>query len=114
MLQENNLLLTSQEINEYIHRSERIGEGSFGIVYQASISSKENQFEHRNIAIKQLKNQNLTKEEENQFYTEMIILSELRHPNIVAFYKACIEVPCLSFINHYRICFTRNIEKIFE
>ena len=51
--------------------------------------------------LKKLKNQNLTKEEEQQFYTEMIVLSELKHPNIVAFYKACIEVPCLSIITEY-------------
>ena len=101
MLQSNNLLLTSKEIDEYISRSERIGEGSFGVVFQASISARENAFQHRNIAIKKLKNQNLTKDEERQFYTEMIVLSELKHPNIVAFYKACIEVPCLSIITEY-------------
>ncbi|BFU19725.1 tyrosin kinase, putative [Entamoeba histolytica HM-1:IMSS-B] len=100
-LQSRNALISDKEVTDYIRRGEVVGEGTFGKVYQSSISTHEKNCKYQRVAIKVLKQQNLSKEEMNQFMMEMSILSQLEHPNIVAFYKACIDVPFMSILTEY-------------
>ncbi|KAL7721745.1 Protein kinase [Entamoeba marina] len=99
-----NALISEQEVMDYVRRGEPVGEGSFGIVYQSSLSSQhaqQRQYSFQRVAIKVLKEQNLRNDEKEQFMVEMSILSQLSHPNIVTFFKACVNVPFLSILTEY-------------
>ncbi|ELP91894.1 serine/threonine protein kinase-transforming protein Rmil, putative [Entamoeba invadens IP1] len=100
-LQSQNALISPEEVADYQRRGELIGEGSFGIVFQSSLPSKYKNSRFQRVAIKVLKNQQMTPNENEQFMTEMSVLSSLSHDNIVAFFKACVIVPFRAILTEY-------------
>ena len=73
----------------------RIGAGAFGEVYEAS-------WRRSRIAVKRLLCQRLTDSAREQFYQEMELMSNLRHPNIVRFLGACLEPLQMSIL--FELC----------
>ncbi|XP_058213627.1 U-box domain-containing protein 34-like [Rhododendron vialii] len=65
-----------------------IGEGSYGKVYRCDLDKTL-------VAVKVLRSDALEKEKE--FLTEIEVLSQLHHPNIVLLLGACPEIGCLVF-----------------
>ncbi|KAF7143863.1 hypothetical protein RHSIM_Rhsim05G0016000 [Rhododendron simsii] len=65
-----------------------IDEGSYGKVYRCDLNKTP-------VAVKVLRSDALEKEKE--FLTEIEVLSQLRHPNIVLLLGACPEIGCLVF-----------------
>ena len=72
-----------QMATNYFSQSNFIGEGGFGIVYQGRIS------DHRLVAVKKLKH--VSKEGSHQTHTEVDVLSNFRHPNLVKLLGSCLE-----------------------
>ncbi|KAL1559153.1 U-box domain-containing protein 34-like [Salvia divinorum] len=68
--------------------SHKIGQGSYGPVYRATI-------DHTPVAIKILKSQ--IPDALNQFHQEVDVLTRLRHPNMVILMGACPQYGCLVY-----------------
>ncbi|KAI3910143.1 hypothetical protein MKW98_014528 [Papaver atlanticum] len=75
---------------EFFSEAKKIGEGGFGKVYRCSLG-------HTPVAIKVLKpdESEMTKKEE--FLTEVEVLSQLRHPNLVLLLGACPDIGSLVY-----------------
>eukprot|EP00164_Ancoracysta_twista_P003560 GFYU01004753.1.p1 GENE.GFYU01004753.1~~GFYU01004753.1.p1 ORF type:complete len:479 (-),score=88.74 GFYU01004753.1:51-1487(-) len=72
-----------------------IGEGSFGTVRLAK-------WRHSDVAVKSIKNMERAKKSViDDFKTELEILSQLRHPNIVLLLGACVKPPSFLMITEY-------------
>lgn len=63
---------------------ERLGRGGFGDVFKGI-------WQRTPVAIKKLKIQKLTSKDVEGFHQEAKLMSDLRHPNIVSFFKVCTE-----------------------
>jgi len=63
---------------------QELGRGGFGIVYRG-------QWQHTTVAIKKLLINTLTEDTLTEFTQEAQLMSQLRHPNVVNFYKICTE-----------------------
>ncbi|XP_023512477.1 serine/threonine-protein kinase EDR1-like isoform X2 [Cucurbita pepo subsp. pepo] len=72
----------------------RIGIGFFGEVFRGIWNGTD-------VAIKVFLEQDLTPENIEDFCNEILILSRLRHPNVILFLGACTEPPRLSMITEY-------------
>jgi hypothetical protein len=72
-------------------REKRIGQGGFGEVYFATLNGEP-------VAVKKLKNQQLTKKRLEMFTNEMNIFVKLNHSNVVSFLGACVEPPNLAIV----------------
>ncbi|CAM6095177.1 unnamed protein product [Calypogeia fissa] len=72
-----------QKATNFFSQSNLIGEGGFGTVYQGRIS------ENRLVAVKKLKH--VSKEGLRQAHTEVDVLSQFRHPNLVKLLGSCLE-----------------------
>lgn len=62
-----------------------LGGGGFGDVFRGT-------WEHTVVAIKKLKIHNLTSDQLEGFKQEAILMSRLRHPHIVSFFRVCTEI----------------------
>ena len=74
-----------------------VGHGAFGEVWLA-------EYDGEALAVKILKQSNLTKKRLEIFKTEIINHSRLDHPNIVKFYGPCLEKPKLAIVMEYMDC----------
>ncbi|KAJ7559742.1 hypothetical protein O6H91_04G099000 [Diphasiastrum complanatum] len=72
----------------------RVGIGSFGEVFRGIWRGTE-------VAIKLMLEQDLTKENTEDFCNEIRLLSRLRHPNVILFLGACTKPPHLSLVTEY-------------
>ncbi|KAH6793238.1 protein kinase family protein [Perilla frutescens var. hirtella] len=77
-----------QEATNYFAGSEKIGEGGYGPVFQATL-------DHTAVAIKVLRPD--MSQGEKQFQREIDVLSRMRHPNMVILLGACPEYGCLVY-----------------
>ena len=81
---------------------ERIGIGGFAEVFKGKIDYLPNSdvqlSEPMNIAIKRMIHQNLTKSSLIEFISEVSIMREVNHPNIVKFIGACTKPPHLCLV----------------
>ncbi|KAH3757180.1 protein kinase [Pelomyxa schiedti] len=91
---------------------EKLGEGSFGIVYKSK-------WRNCDVAVKELKAQNVDARLMKAFKQEIAILASLRHPNIVLYMGACTHMPhlsiCTEFLSGgsvYQLLHERNDTKI--
>lgn len=73
---------------------DRIGEGTFGLVYKATWRGSP-------VAVKMLKMQNITEHALQEFRKELQILARLRHPNIVLLMGASTNPPNLTFVTEF-------------
>ncbi|KAH3723394.1 protein kinase [Pelomyxa schiedti] len=73
---------------------EKLGEGSFGVVYKSK-------WRNCDIAVKELKAQNVDARLMKAFKQEIAILASLRHPNIVLYMGACTHMPHLSICTEF-------------
>ena len=72
-----------------LHFEERcIGSGSFSVVKMATWRGTE-------VAVKELKNSNLSTDVQDMLRSEVQTLSSLRHPSIVSYYGYCEDPPCI-------------------
>eukprot|EP00252_Welwitschia_mirabilis_P027989 TRINITY_DN9886_c0_g1_i1.p1 TRINITY_DN9886_c0_g1~~TRINITY_DN9886_c0_g1_i1.p1 ORF type:complete len:856 (-),score=182.72 TRINITY_DN9886_c0_g1_i1:397-2964(-) len=72
----------------------RVGIGSFGEVFRGIWRGTE-------VAIKVLLEQDLTRENIEDFCNEIQLLSRMRHPNVILFLGACTKPPHLSMVTEY-------------
>eukprot|EP00027_Filamoeba_sp_ATCC50430_P018551 CAMPEP_0168567218 /NCGR_PEP_ID=MMETSP0413-20121227/14878_1 /TAXON_ID=136452 /ORGANISM="Filamoeba nolandi, Strain NC-AS-23-1" /LENGTH=511 /DNA_ID=CAMNT_0008599375 /DNA_START=169 /DNA_END=1704 /DNA_ORIENTATION=+ len=63
---------------------EKIGKGSYGVVYKGRLRGKE-------VAVKKLYESKLDENTMDSFKKEVAIMSKLRHPNVLLFMGACTE-----------------------
>jgi hypothetical protein len=82
------------DIDHEVEFVEKIGRGSFGIVYAA-------RFRETKVAVKQILGANLSKTLVDMFSSEIIMLAHLKHPNIITFYAYCWKAPNLAIILEY-------------
>ncbi|XP_050122678.1 serine/threonine-protein kinase CTR1-like isoform X4 [Malus sylvestris] len=73
---------------------EKIGAGSFGTVQRADWHGSD-------VAVKILMEQDLHEEHFKEFLSEVTIMKDLRHPNIVLFMGAVTKPPNLSIVTEY-------------
>eukprot|EP01091_Cochliopodium_minus_P009735 TRINITY_DN2463_c0_g1_i1.p1 TRINITY_DN2463_c0_g1~~TRINITY_DN2463_c0_g1_i1.p1 ORF type:complete len:765 (-),score=220.89 TRINITY_DN2463_c0_g1_i1:77-2197(-) len=73
---------------------DKIGEGGFGEVLKCTWRNTE-------VAVKQLTNKDIQKEDLESFVREIYLLSQLRHPNILLFLGASIDYPSIFYITEY-------------
>jgi predicted Ser/Thr protein kinase len=78
----------------YIGDREKIGEGSFGVVYKGVYNGED-------VAIKVIKHTEDDVAFVEEFCKEVLALAELSHPNIVRFIGACLERPDISIVTEY-------------
>lgn len=62
----------------------KLGQGGFGVVYQGT-------YRHSDVAVKQLLEQNISKEAASEFAAEAVVMAKLRHENIVQFLGYCVS-----------------------
>uniref|UniRef100_A0A2P2M0C1 non-specific serine/threonine protein kinase n=1 Tax=Rhizophora mucronata TaxID=61149 RepID=A0A2P2M0C1_RHIMU len=72
----------------------RVGIGFFGEVFRGMWNGTD-------VAIKVFLEQDLTAENMEDFCNEILILSRLRHPNVILFLGACTKPPRLSMVTEY-------------
>jgi len=77
-----------------IMKSEKIGEGAFGIVYRGQCRAK-------TVAIKVLRKQKMQPQELAKFRMEVAIASKIYHPNIVLFMGACTEEGEMAIVTEF-------------
>jgi predicted Ser/Thr protein kinase len=80
--------------NLYISRSEKLGEGAFGVVYKGKYDGKP-------VAVKIIKNADVELAFIEEFGKEVEALASVSHPNIVKFIGACLELPHIAIITEY-------------
>ncbi|CAN6719790.1 unnamed protein product [Malus baccata var. baccata] len=73
---------------------DKIGAGSFGTVHRADWHGSD-------VAVKILMEQDLHEEHFKEFLSEVTIMKDLRHPNIVLFMGAVTKPPNLSIVTEY-------------
>jgi calcium-dependent protein kinase len=77
-----NLTIKKTSINSEYKQGEILGEGAFGCVRVVK---------HKNTgivrAMKQIKKSNIIKEEEENMFTEVNILKQIDHPNIIKLHE---------------------------
>jgi len=73
---------------------DKIGKGSFGVVYKGIWMGVE-------VAIKKVDADDMTKEAYQNFLYELSMMSNLRHPHILAFLGGCLEPPNLCFVTEF-------------
>jgi len=71
-----------------------IGQGAFGKVYRGKCRGKE-------VAIKILRNQDLSPETLDEFHHEIEICSRIHHPNVCLFMGACMQPGRLAFVTEF-------------
>ena len=85
---------------EKVHLVRELGEGAFGVVYQAAVEGLDNpestEFSSIDVAVKQLREGS---NEMDDFFREVDFMSKLDHPNVVKLIGVCsIEEPfCMIF-----------------
>lgn len=70
---------------------DRLGGGGIGIIYSGSYKSK-------TVALKTLFSSSYSPEEEQEFMDELLVMSRLKHSNIVSFIGACMTPPNRFFV----------------
>lgn len=73
---------------------EVIGHGSFGSVYKA-------RWMGTNVAVKTIDSSSLTTSDYRQFLSEVSMMSNLRHPNVLSLLGGCIKPPNLCLVTEY-------------
>ncbi|ALD61916.1 Ser/Thr kinase [Mollivirus sibericum] len=74
-----------------IKMGRELGQGSYGVV-------SEGKWKGVGVAVKRFIKQKLDEKRVLEFRAEMAILAELRHPNVVLFFGACIQRPNLCIV----------------
>jgi len=77
-----------------IQLGKQVGTGSYGIVYRGSWKGVE-------VAVKRFIKQKLSEKLLLEFRSEMALLSDLHHPNIVVFVGACLTKPNLCIVTEF-------------
>ena len=71
-----------------------IGEGGFGVVHEAMMKGTQ-------VAVKELHAHRLNRPSIKDFIKEANILSQLKHPNVMAFYGVILEPPMYAMVIQY-------------
>lgn len=74
-----------------IEVGERIGGGGVGVIYSGW-------FNNENVALKTLFDTRVSEELKQEYMDELLIMSRVRHSNIVKFIGACMTPPNLFFV----------------
>merc|ERR1712137_929037 len=97
-----------------IEVGKKLGKGAFGTVYKGKLHGKD-------VAIKKLHVTNLDAEAQEDFKAEMMIMSKLRHPNVVLFMGSCMQPDNYMMITElmprgslYDILHDKNIQLSFK
>ena len=69
-----------------VHRRRKVGSGSFGDVWLST-------YDGHDVAVKKLKTENIGEVSLKRFEAEVLMMSSLHHPNIVAFLGMVFEKP---------------------
>lgn len=89
-------------IDRYV-RIEKVGEGTYGIVYKAR-----DRVNNKIVALKRIRLENEDEGVPSTTIREISLLRELEHPNIVKYVEIFImniyEISCLLYIVHISIC----------
>ena len=72
-----------------------VGEGGFGVVHKATMKGG------TQVAVKELHAHRLNRPSIKDFIKEANILSQLKHPNVMAFYGVILEPPMYAMVIHY-------------
>jgi serine/threonine protein kinase len=73
---------------------EQMGAGGYGVVYKAKWRGTE-------VAVKTMVSKDITKEHERSFKEEVLVMTALRHPNVVLFMGASTKAPNLCIVMEY-------------
>eukprot|EP00118_Oscarella_pearsei_P012952 m.99072 g.99072 ORF g.99072 m.99072 type:complete len:542 (+) comp37030_c0_seq2:385-2010(+) len=75
-------------------QKEKIGEGGSGVVYKA-------QWNEDIVAVKELRSRMLLEGEKDEFRREALLMSKLRHPNIVLLMGICLDDGCMCIVTEF-------------
>ncbi len=84
------------DVDHEVAFDKKVAAGAFGIVYLGKLRST-----GRNVAVKQLLSDQVTKENMDRFFSEILLHSKLHHPHLVEMIGASWEPPNLCLVLSY-------------
>lgn len=86
-------IFSEQEINQATHETSFLGGGGQGVVFRATLP------DNVEVAIK--RSRNWDPDQAGQFVNEIILLSQINHPNVVRLLGCCLETPSPLLVYEY-------------